>query len=226
MLYIGSCRYMYGYKWISFPARLHTTKEIIYFLENIDNLQNVINNIPSDLINNVFGDIYHPAVIKDSNNFINNPIDKKNIKKIILEICSKKILFFNNIPINFFYTNNYLKNKYSLVEYDLGNDDIEKDLDYIVNISKKIFSENIEIHIIPHLNLKLKSNNEYLSSRNELVNLLEYLCNKKNIYVHNIGKYLENITNNTIFLEDYMQDGKHYSKDYEKVYQYLINKIY
>ena len=38
MLYVGSCRYMYDYDWDYFAPRLHTTKEIIHFLENIDNI--------------------------------------------------------------------------------------------------------------------------------------------------------------------------------------------
>ena len=45
MVYIGSCRYMYTYKWKYFPGRLHTTREILFFLNNIDNIQNIILNI-------------------------------------------------------------------------------------------------------------------------------------------------------------------------------------
>jgi len=58
MLYIGSCRYMYEYKWDYFPGRLHTTKEIIFFLENIDNIENIINCNPHELTNMIFGDIF------------------------------------------------------------------------------------------------------------------------------------------------------------------------
>lgn len=46
MLYIGSCRYMYGYKWDYFPARLHSTTEILYFLDNINNIETIINDNP------------------------------------------------------------------------------------------------------------------------------------------------------------------------------------
>ena len=31
MLYIGSCRHMYGYDWEYFPARLNTTRDDIFF---------------------------------------------------------------------------------------------------------------------------------------------------------------------------------------------------
>jgi hypothetical protein len=91
MLYIGSCRYMYGYDWDYFPARLHTTREIIHFLENINNVRNVIDNNPSVLSNFIFGHIYHPGVIIDSNKFMNKNINK-NINKIIMEISSRKVM--------------------------------------------------------------------------------------------------------------------------------------
>ena len=103
MLYIGSCRYMYGYNWHYFPARLHTTKELIHFLENIDNIKNVIDNNPNGLTNFIFGDIYHPQVINDSTNFINKNINK-NINKIIMEISSRKVMYYNDIPLNYFYS--------------------------------------------------------------------------------------------------------------------------
>ena len=82
MLYLGSCRYMYGYDWDYFPGRLHTTREIIFFLENMTNIKNVINNNPPELANCIFGDIYHPGVINDANKFMNKNMNT-NINKII-----------------------------------------------------------------------------------------------------------------------------------------------
>ena len=221
MLYIGSCRYMYGYDWDYFPARLHTTKEIIHFLENIDNIKNVIDNNPNELINFIFGDIYHPSVINDSTNFINKNINK-NINKIIMEISSRKVMYYNDIPLNYFYSQGS-KEQYNLVEKILTDEEIDCDLNYIIKLCKSIFNENIELHIIPHLNLKTKSTLDYICERNNFVNLLEYLCNKYNIKIHNVGKYIEN--NNDSFLEDYMSDSTHYSKDYDKVKSFLINEI-
>lgn len=54
------------------PCRLHTTKEIIFFLENIANLQNVIYRNPPAVISLIFGDAYHPAVIEAFQKFIIN----------------------------------------------------------------------------------------------------------------------------------------------------------
>lgn len=223
MLYIGSCRYMYDYEWDYFPARLHTTREMIHFLENIDNIKNIIDNNPNELTNFIFGRIYHPDVISDSNNFINKNINK-NINKIIMEISSRKVMYYNDIPLNYFYSES-TKNQYNLVEKILTDEEIDYDLNYIVKLCKSIFNENIELHVIPHLNLKTKSTLDYICERNNFVNLLEYLCNKYNIKIHNVGKYIENNNNNDSFLEDYMSDSTHYSKDYDKVKSFLINEI-
>jgi len=234
MLYIGSCRYMHGYGWHSFPGRLHTTKEIILFLENIDDIKNVVNNNPSNLTNMIFGDIHHPEVIYTSNSFIDNIKNIKNIKKIILEISSRKICYYRDTPINYHYYNYYCSYDESLKKYDLklhqlSDDEIDKDLDYIKLLAKKIFNEDIEIHVIPHLNLKIKSTNDYIEERNKFVILLENLCETKNIKVHDVGKYIESIDGES-FLEDYMPDSTHYIKDDkvtdDEVRKYLIERIH
>jgi hypothetical protein len=217
---------MYGYAWAFFPARLHTTKEIIHFLDNIDNIKIVIDNNPNGLTNCIFGDIYNKEVINDSINFINKNINK-NINKIIMEISSRKVMYYNDIPLNYYYSQG-IKEQYNLVEKILTDEEIDSDLNYIIKLCKSIFNENIELHIIPHLNLKTKPTLDYIFERNIFVNLLEYLCNKYNIKIHNVGKYIENNNNNNnndSFLEDYMSDSTHYSKDYDKVKSFLINEI-
>ena len=81
MLYVGSCRYMYSYKWRYFPARLHTTREILFFLNNINNIQNIINKYPSELSDIIFGDICNPVLLKQTNHYINT-ITKSVISSI------------------------------------------------------------------------------------------------------------------------------------------------
>jgi hypothetical protein len=211
---------MYDYKWDFFPGRLHTTREIIFFLENINNIEKISIDNPDNLTNLIFGDIYHPGVINDFKKFINKPINK-NINKIILEISSRKVMYHNDIPLNHFYS--FRNKQYNVVKI-LSDEEIELDLYYITKLCKTTFNENIEIHIIPHLNLKTKKNNDYIFERNNFVNLLEHLCNKYNIKIHNLGKYIEKI-NNESFLEDYMSDSTHYSKDYDKIQEFLIGEI-
>lgn len=231
MLYIGSCRYMHGYRWSYFPARLHTTKEIIFFLENIENIENIINKNPNDLTNLIFGDVYHPAVKINSQKFIINYKNNYNIseiyKEFILEISSRKIYYFNDIPLNYYYTNRKqsIIKKYKLKKKILSNDEIEQDLKYIVKLLKN-FHPSAKINIIPHLNLKLKSTQQYIQKRNELVNLLGDLCIKLNLKYHNIGKYIEHNISSNVFLEDYMKDGRHYSSNYNLVKKFLETRIY
>ena len=221
MLYIGSCRYMYGYDWDYFPGRLHSTREIIFFLKNINTIEKIINDNPSDLTNSIFGDCYHPAIINQTKQFMNKNINT-NINKIIIEISSRKIKYYNNIPLNYFYTP--INTQYNIVEKILTDEEVDYDLNYIIKLCKTIFNKNIEVHIIPHLNLKTKPKLNYIVERNNFVNLLEYLCNKYNIKIHNVGKYIEN-NNDSAFLEDYMSDSTHYSNGNDKIKLYLINEI-
>lgn len=230
MLYIGSCRYMHGYPWDYFPGKLHTTREIIYFLENINNTKKVIDNNPRDLTNFIFGDIYHTNTLKKAkefeNNistcFVNKKIDK-NLKKIIMEISSRKVRMYNDIPLNHHYSR--LNTKYILSEIKLTDQEIENDIIYITKLCKSVFNENIEIHIIPHFNLKTMATNDYIVERNNLVNLLQQLCYKYKINFHNLGKYIENNNINPL-LDVYMSDSAHYSKDYNKIKLFLISRIF
>ena len=219
---------MYSFGWESFTSRLHTTKEIIFFLENTSNLKQVVDENPIELINLIFGDIYYKSLKDKSIKFINTYNNYKNNKKVILEICSRKVYYYNDIPLSHFYTNFCLNNmeikKYNLKEKILSNEEIENDLIYIIQLCKKVFNENVEIHIIPHLNLKTKNTNDYIPDRNSFVNLLENLCQKYEIKIHNIGKYIENYDPNC-YLEDYMSDSTHYSKGFDKVIEFLNNEI-
>jgi hypothetical protein len=45
-----------------FPARLHSTKEIIYFLENINHIKQILNSHSNNISNIIFGDIFHKSV--------------------------------------------------------------------------------------------------------------------------------------------------------------------
>jgi hypothetical protein len=220
MLYIGSCRYMYGYNWDYFPARLHSTKEVIYFLENISNIKDIISKNKPDLLNCIFGHMNHNRVTKDFSNFIEKKIDK-NTKKVVIEISTRKVRYYNNVPLNYFYSS--ITSFHGLETKILTDDEIENDLIYIVEICKLVFNQETEVHIIPHLNLKTKLCN-YISERNDLVCLLERLCIKHDIKFHNIGKYIETIDKDPR-IESYMADSIHYSKGYAVVKQFLIEHI-
>jgi hypothetical protein len=213
---------MYGYTWDYFPARLHSTREIIFFLENITNIQQVISANPSTITNCIFGDIYQQVVMGDSIKFISKPI-KRDIKKIILEITTRKVMYYNTIPLNHFYSRMY--NVSSVVKKTLNDEEIENDIVRIIQLCKTIFNPDIEIHIIPHLNLKSKPTSEYIFERSNLVNLLEDISKKYNLRFHNLRKYIESI-NPAACIEDYMRDSLHYDRiPYITIKEFLIKEI-
>jgi len=227
-MYIGSCRYMQIFNWTYFPARLHSTREILFFLENITNIQEIINNNPSDLTNFIFGDIYHPSVIKSSKEFLLKIYNWTKYDKLIIEITSRKCYYYDKIPLNFYYTQKKLTNfsNYNLKYIELSNDEIEIDLKYIQAIVKKTFHENCVIHIIPHLNLITKLTLQKIPVRDELVILLHKLAGYFGYKIHDIGKYIEETkSGSSIILETYMIDSTHYSNGHDLVKQFLKKSI-
>jgi hypothetical protein len=62
-------------------------------------------------------------------------------------------MYYNDIPLNHFLLLKY-RNSYKLTEKILTNAEVETDLKRIIELCKSVFNENIEIHVIPHLNLK------------------------------------------------------------------------
>ena len=215
---------MYDYPWICFPGRLHSTKEVMFFLENIENLQRIISENPPHLTNLIFGDMNHPAIHNDVMKFVNKEVDR-TIRKIIIEISSKKVIYHNNIPLNWYYAQRYNQVRPTMVTKVLTDEEIDSDIRRIIELCKTIFNEHIDVHIIPHLNLKSRTLNDYIPERNKLVDALETACNVHSIQFHNIGKHIETTNGGLCFIEEYMADSTHYSKGYEQVKEFLLNAI-
>jgi hypothetical protein len=226
-LYIGSCRYMNNLIWKSyFPPRLHTTKEIIYFLNNInkiDQLQKIYND---DLLNIIFGDCYHESVKKHFNNFVKNIVNWiNNIDTVCFEISSRKLYYYNDIPVNYFYTTDELIKKYNLRYHILTDCEIKNDIIEINNLAKNIFNKNTQLMVITHIDLKLKSTNDYITDRHTLVNAVNNICHQLSIKCVNPGLYFQQ--NGIFYFENIMKnDTTHYSKKGKQmIHKYLINKI-
>lgn len=68
---MGSCRYMHLTQWKNYvPARLHTTKEMLHYLEHFRDIKTYLNSFPYQKQKIVFGDCTHPSVIAKHNAFI------------------------------------------------------------------------------------------------------------------------------------------------------------
>lgn len=238
--YVGSCRYLKGPEWKqSFPARLHSTQEMIFFFENIKNIKTIMTKYPEEIVNRIFGDITHSAVKRKSNEFLKSKIDK-SITKVFLEVCTRKICFYTDpitsekIPIkwsnNPLRKNNYtfkeLVDKYNITYEELSYDTIEKDLIKLSTLIKKVFNPDTELYIIPNINLRLQSTGEYIPKRHKLVIELNKICEKHGYHMVNVAKYLESKQNDA-FLEDVMPSGgSHYSKTSKKeINKYLTDII-
>lgn len=233
MLYVGSCRYMKNFKWGFFPPRLHTTKEMIYFLENINNIKKIMKENPKDILNRIFGDITHASIKNDMNEFLKKKINT-GTRKVILEVCSRKVYFYkDNIPVKWKANTDVKKNghtmgelidKYKLVYHELTDEEIEQDLLYIKELIQNTFNNKTELHIIPNINMKLTKTKEYIPKRKALVDLLQQLTTKHDIYFHDVGQFMETNTEYK-FLEDVMPNGgSHYSKDSKKIITKYLNK--
>ena len=237
--YVGSCRYLKGPEWSQcFPARLHTTKEMIFFFENIKNIKTIMKKYPEELVNRIFGDITHSAVKSKTNEFLKSKIDN-SITKVFLEVCSRKICYYTDpntnekIPIK--WSNNPLRknnftfkelvDKYNITYNELSYNTLEKDLLYLSTLVKKVFNPTTELYIVPNINLRLTATRDYIPKRNKLVSELIEICKKHGFHMVNIGQFLES-KHNHIFLEDVMPDGgSHYSKSSKKEINSYLNKL-
>ena len=237
--YVGSCRYLKGPEWKqSFPARLHTTKEMIYFFENIKNIKTIMKKYPEALVNRFFGDITHSAVKSKTNEFLKTRIDK-SINKVFLEVCSRKICYYTDpntlekIPVKWTnnplrknnYTFNELVEKYNITCEELSNEEIEEDLLQLLTLVKKVFNLKTKLYIIPNIDLKLKTTNNYIPKRHDLVDALTNICNQNGFHMVNIGKFFEN-KYTQIHLENVMPDGgSHFHKKSKKELIQYLNEI-
>jgi len=212
--YIGTCRYE-SFFYNKFPPRLHTTKEILNYLVNYNNI-----DLNSNFVNFIYGGCLHPQIIdivkkylKDSNNIFDN------IDTIYIEISSLKNYLIDDKYLNAFYVEDYNIDKNNMKQIELSYDDIYNDLVKIKDLCINKFKIK-RIKIITHVNLKLKKTNNYILQRDKLINYLLSICKKLEIDIILPDKILLSKYND-IFLEDVLYDGLHYSNiEYPK---YIIN---
>lgn len=201
---IGSCRYQDNFKYF-FPPRLHTTKEILNYLNNYDNL-----NLDYKYSNVIYGDWNHFMVIDKMNEYLNNyNLIFKNIDTVYIEISSKKNYIYDGHYLNYFYVEKKNIDKSNMEYVNLTYDEMFKDLKKIKKICLKKFNFK-KIIVITHVNLKLKKTNAYIKSRNDLVNILIQICKELDIEIIVPEKKILKIYDN-IFLEDVLYDGLHWN---------------
>lgn len=200
-LLIGSCRYQPVFS-KHFPARLHSTREILYFLDNFDNIPAVMAHRNS---NYIFGDSMHKNVKDKVLKFAETRAEiMKGVDTIVLEISTIKVDYKAGLPVSTFYTQrDKVKTEKS---HQMTAAELESDL---TEIKRKITERwgSLRIIVIPHINLKLGS----IPQRAELVTNLKNICSKLGIEFLSIGEEIESVVKGAK-LDILVPDGAHISK--------------
>ena len=155
-----------------FPARLHSTKEVIQFLENIGNIRN---QLFEKNLNYMYGDLLHPLVKEKSFRFIENEQNAfADITSFVMEISSKK---YSKSEEGEVLCSFYYKQPESVITLD--DKEVESDILNIKSLLKLKF--NIEnIYIIPHLDLTFPDGS-HIVERRAFKNLLSDISKNSGI---------------------------------------------
>lgn len=217
-LLLGSCRYQKLFEEeYTFPPRVHSTKEIINVLEQYEDIPRYLRGFPSEMHSSIFGDINHPSVFKLWQEYLHNMNAYQIIHTVILEICSKKYVMFNEKTVcNDFYFNEHLKHKLNIDDtyaYTSHTQSFSEMRDDIVKIKSLIHQRfgnpEIKLVIIPHVNL-YSTKKKKIPDREELCNNLLKICNELNI----IYASMSDCVPSNATLEEVLPDGFHF-KDHK-----------
>lgn len=196
--YTGSCRYQALFK-NHFPPRIHNIKSFLHLFNNINNFNYYFDHPKFNLL---YGDALHRSVINQTINFKNNLHDMlKNSKFFVIEYCSNKIKYNNEIPLVDSYTNEKIAGK----SISFSTNEIENDLNTLNNLLKTNFGAT-HLIVIPHLSIKI-TEDTFIEDRQIFVQNLENICKKLDILFIDIHNAFPNN-----FLGDVMPDGTHYTQ--------------
>ena len=202
-LYIGSCRYQPLFKHF-FPPRLHSTKEVIYFLNNFENLY-----FEDTIANFIYGGCRHPLnyplAVAFRENFKFNSVD--SVDAVICEICSNKVYMQGDVPFNAYLIKDLTNTRIGFQEIIMTKEDIYNDLQIIKDILFNKFNIS-KLEIITHVDLPLEDN-KFIVDRRSLVENLEQVCVDLNIKCYSTGKIILKEYPN-ILLNTVLHDGFHY----------------
>ncbi len=238
--YLGSCRYEHVFI-NAYPGRLHSIREINYFLENLDNLKNCLNHycfsnpILKTFINLTYGNVFNDYLKDKTFLFPNQLTNFLTSKFLFIEISSLKYAttkcgvianssllktydmeFENDYCPREIFNDNFFKFKKD--DFNLVKKEVEKMLKILelkANISK--------IFLIPHVNLLSKKTNKRIPNREEINLLIDYLVCSFNIFekvdIWNYGQ-IKNYSQEDILDSNYFNFNKIGNK---LVYNYFIN---
>ena len=197
--YIGSCRYEHVFQ-NAYPGRLHSIKEINYFLENLDNLKDYLsyssfsNPVLKTFVNLTFGNVFNSYLKNKTLLFPNNLGNFLQSKFLFIEISSSKYASTNcGIIANssFFNTNtketvnDYTPNEiFNDKLFNLKKDNFNSLQKEIVKMLKTLESRTQveKIVLIPHVNLFSKITKKKIDNREEINLIIDNLTKNFKIF--------------------------------------------
>ena len=220
--FIGSCRYEHVFE-NAYPGRLHSVKEIIYFLENIDNLNNYLsyqtysNPVLKTFMNLTLGNVFNSYLKNKTFLFPNNLEKFLKSEFLYIEISSLKYASTNSGIIA---NSSFLKNNAKEMENDYTFNDIFKENLFVLKkdnydvIHKDIMkmleilksrTQIKKIFLIPHVNLLSKKTKNKINSREEINLIIDNLT--KNFKIFEKIDIWESEELNKFYQEDILDDN-------------------
>lgn len=196
----------------NFPARLHSTKEVLQFLKRVGSIKS---QLFSPYLNYMYGDLLHPIVKEKSFRFLEKEASAlSGVKNFVMEISTRKYceLDTGDILCAFYY------NQPQIVQL-MEADEIKIDILEIKSILKRKF--NIEnLYIIPHLDLTLPDGS-HIEERRKLRTALEIICKQTEVIFLDVSKAFAGKSFDAAFY-----DATHYSEEGSKtVFSWLKQSI-
>ena len=240
--FIGSCRYEHVFQNV-YPGRLHSVREINYFLENLDNLKNYFNyHISSNpifktFVNLTFGNVFNTYLKNKTFIFPYQLQSFLESEFLFLEISNLK---YASSMCGIIGNSSFLKNKNKESKTDYTSEEIFNDNFFVLkkddfsSVTKqiekmidllKVRTPLRKIFLIPHVNLLSKKTNKKIENRQEINLIIDNLANNFGI-IEKIDIWeSEKIKN--YYLEDILNDNNlNFNKLGNKiVYDFFISEF-
>ncbi len=239
--YIGSCRYEHVFS-NAYPGRLHSIREINYFLENLYDLKyylnynNISNGLLKNFINLTFGNVFNSYLKYKTQLFMKNLRTFLNCKILYIEISS---LEYASTKCGVIANKLFLKQKNKEFVDDYTSEEIfnnklfilkKDDLSSVKNEVEKMLkilevkTKVEKIFLIPHVNLLSKKTNRKIEKRKEINFVIDSLVDNFSILEKVDIWESKNIKN--YYLEDILDNNylNYNSLGNKIVYDFFSNK--
>ena len=195
----------------------HSTKEVIQYINFLKG--ELIIPIPYNKL------CFRTAICDNTYINYNDLYNKLFIESdiCIIEVCSSKLYMYNDFYLHQLCLDTNYEYYKNINEIDISDIVIKKQSDEeiecdILEIQKILYPK--KIIIVSHYNSKI--NGKYLSSRNHLINLLDNICKKYNIFFVNPTSVLSKYSQEEVMTNDL---GHYTDIGFQEITEYLNNYV-